>query len=299
MISAFICSRVCSSTSFLRSSSISPRMRCSISSLRRAFISASALTALAACFLAAASAAARACAIAAASASARLRASASALASFSARTRASASLRCSSSSLAFCSTVSFCCCAAAAALRAASSRICLSSSALARSLASLARCACSIAWCSASTRERASASSLARDSASVFAFTRAASPACCVAFFAASAFSCWRTSSLMSLAAPATTRCVEAGILPGAVKSKSSSAANGSASSLRVWKTRAKPSFVSALSALVSEGASMSTFSWIWPKLDLPSISLRTFIRSLEREADFWLTCVMPFAVLV
>ena len=35
------------------------------------------------------------------------------------------------------------------------------------------------------------------------------------------------------------------------------------------------------------------------PKFDLPSISLRTFMRSFESDADFWLTCVMPFAVLV
>jgi len=37
----------------------------------------------------------------------------------------------------------------------------------------------------------------------------------------------------------------------------------------------------------------------IWPRLDLPSITFRTFMRSFERDADFWLTCVMPFAVLV
>src|SRR6185369_60871 len=37
----------------------------------------------------------------------------------------------------------------------------------------------------------------------------------------------------------------------------------------------------------------------IWAKFDLPSMSFRTFMRSLERDADFWLTCVMPFAVFV
>jgi len=33
-------------------------------------------------------------------------------------------------------------------------------------------------------------------------------------------------------------------------------------------------------------------------KLDLPSISFRTFMRSLESEADRWLTCVIPLAGL-
>src|SRR5665213_186683 len=103
----------------------------------------------------------------------------------------------------------------------------------------------------------------------------------------------------MSLAAPGTTRCVEAGILPGAVKSKSSSPAKGSTSSLRTWNTRAKPSLVSELSMRSRAILSSSAFSMMWPKLDLPSISLRTLIRSLESEADFWLTWVMPFAVLV
>jgi hypothetical protein len=111
----------------------------------------------------------------------------------------------------------------------------------------------------------------------------------------------------MSLAAPGITRCVAAGILPGAVKSKSSpppppppaSPANGSSSFFCVWNTRAKPPVCNAVNALVSVALSMSAFSMIWPKLDLPSMSLRTFIRSFESEADFWLTCVMPFAVLV
>jgi hypothetical protein len=103
---------------------------------------------------------------------------------------------------------------------------------------------------------------------------------------------------------------VAAGILLGAVKSKSSSdpppaaappppPPNGSISSLRVSKTRAKPSLVNVLSAFSRTPLSISAFSSNCPKFDLPSISLRTFIRSFESDADFWLTCVMPFAVFV
>jgi hypothetical protein len=66
-----------------------------------------------------------------------------------------------------------------------------------------------------------------------------------------------------------------------------------------VWKMRAKPSLVRVLRAFSSWFLSSSALSMIWAKFDLPSMSLRTFIRSLESEADRWLTCVMPFAVLV
>jgi hypothetical protein len=62
---------------------------------------------------------------------------------------------------------------------------------------------------------------------------------------------------------------------------------------------RAKPSLARVFSAFSSTPLSTSAFSTSWPKFDFPSISLRTFMRSFESEADFWLTCVMPFAVLV
>ena len=62
---------------------------------------------------------------------------------------------------------------------------------------------------------------------------------------------------------------------------------------------RAKPSLVRVLSAFSSWFLSSSAFSMSWPKFDLPSMSFRTFMRSLESEAVRWLTCVMPFAVLV
>ncbi len=183
-------------------------------------------------------------------------------------------------------------------LRASSSRILASSSARARSDASLARCACSSARFSASPLARASASALARASACCLALSRAATCAFSRALRSASSFSCCLASALMSFAAAATTRCVDPGSLPGAVKSKSSSPAPPT-SSLRVSNTRAKPSLISNFIAFSRVGLSTSAFSMIWAKVDLPSTSFRTFIRSRDTDAVRWFTCVMPLAVLV
>jgi hypothetical protein len=57
--------------------------------------------------------------------------------------------------------------------------------------------------------------------------------------------------------------------------------------------------WVDLLSAFSRTPLSISAFSISCPKFDLPSMSLRTFIRSFESEAERWLTCVMPLAVLV
>ena len=81
------------------------------------------------------------------------------------------------------------------------------------------------------------------------------------------------------------------------MKSKSSSP-KGSGS-LRVSKMRAKPSLMRVFIAFSRTGLSSSAFSMICANVDLPSTSLRIFIKSFDREAERWLTCVMPFAVLV